>query len=328
MTIARGGVITGVVRDMRGRPVPGVNVRVLKLGYNAVTGERTLGAPSTGSAAITDDRGEYRAFGLPPGGYLVLVAPRLAVGAVQRGHSPADGGRGAAGVAGGSLRRLDRRGRRRAQPSLSSSSAARELRAGFSSRRDRHPRGGDDRSRRERGAHRRGYHDSARADGDHLGDDQRRRPAPFRQFLSVRLVPAGAQTEMLAGAGLRGLSTQPRADGTYMFAGVAPGTYTIKAIIGSGRGAAAQRTDAVGRGRRERERPGPRGAADAPARRRHQRARRLRGLAADARRAPDALVRARAAGIGRRGSVRAAAAASMRRDASRSRASRPTRISS
>jgi hypothetical protein len=41
MTIARGGVITGVVRDMRGRPVPGVNVRVLKLGYNAVTGERT-----------------------------------------------------------------------------------------------------------------------------------------------------------------------------------------------------------------------------------------------------------------------------------------------
>ncbi len=52
MTIARGGVITGVVRDMRGRPVPGVNVRVLKLGYNAVTGERTLGAPSTGSASM------------------------------------------------------------------------------------------------------------------------------------------------------------------------------------------------------------------------------------------------------------------------------------
>ncbi len=47
-------------------------------------------------------------------------------------------------------------------------------------------------------------------------------------FLSVRLVPAGAQTEMLAGAGLRGLSAQPRADGTYVFAGVAPGAYTIK----------------------------------------------------------------------------------------------------
>ena len=59
MTIARGGVITGVVRDIGGRPVPGVNVRVLKLGYNAVTGERTLGAPSTGSVGLTDDRGEY-----------------------------------------------------------------------------------------------------------------------------------------------------------------------------------------------------------------------------------------------------------------------------
>ena len=56
---------------------------------------------------------------------------------------------------------------------------------------------------------------------------------------SVGLVPAGAQTEMLTGAGLRGLSTQPGADGTYTFTGVAPGTYTIKAIVGGGaRGAA------------------------------------------------------------------------------------------
>ena len=75
MTIARGGVITGVVRDRRGRPLPGLDVRVLKFGYNAVTGERTLGAPSTGSTATTDDRGEYRAFGLPPGGYLVVFSP-------------------------------------------------------------------------------------------------------------------------------------------------------------------------------------------------------------------------------------------------------------
>lgn len=58
------------------------------------------------------------------------------------------------------------------------------------------------------------------------------------QSLSVRLVPAGPQTEMLAGAGLRGLTAQPRPDGTYVFTGVAPGAYTIKAIIGRGRGAA------------------------------------------------------------------------------------------
>ena len=80
MTIARGGVITGVVRDVGGRPVPGVNVRVLKFGYNAVTGERTLGAPSTGSVGLTDDRGKYRAFGLPPGGYLVVVVPPVSSG--------------------------------------------------------------------------------------------------------------------------------------------------------------------------------------------------------------------------------------------------------
>jgi hypothetical protein len=50
-------------------------------------------------------------------------------------------------------------------------------------------------------------------------------------------VPAGAQAEMLAGAGLRGLSTQPRPDGTYAIAGVAPGNYTLKASTGGGRGA-------------------------------------------------------------------------------------------
>src|SRR5207249_5006442 len=57
------------------------------------------------------------------------------------------------------------------------------------------------------------------------------------QLLSVRIVPAGGQTEMLAGAGLRGLSTQVGADGKYAFSGVAPGAYTIKAGTGYGRGA-------------------------------------------------------------------------------------------
>ena len=47
---------------------------------------------------------------------------------------------------------------------------------------------------------------------------------------------------MLAGAGVRGLSTQPRADGTYTFTGVAPGTYTIKAIVGGGGAGAAPNT--------------------------------------------------------------------------------------
>ena len=58
------------------------------------------------------------------------------------------------------------------------------------------------------------------------------------QMLSVAAVPTGAHTEMLAGAGLRGLSAQVGADGKYAFTGVAPGTYTVKARTGYGRGAA------------------------------------------------------------------------------------------
>ena len=235
MTIARGGVIAGVVRDLRGRPVPGVNVRVLRLGHNAVTGERTLGAPSTSTVGPTDDRGEYRAFGLPPGGYLVLVAPGPAWGRSNDGirQLTADEVRQAlqAARSGAATAAVNPR-----QPSLSSSSARVNYAPVF------HP----------------GVTDIRAAAVIALGVSEERSAVDVTiqlvptatvsgtisapagavpQFLSVRLVPAGAETELLAGAGLRGLVTQPRSDGTYVFAGVAPGAYTIKAIIGSGRGA-------------------------------------------------------------------------------------------
>ena len=58
------------------------------------------------------------------------------------------------------------------------------------------------------------------------------------QFLSVRLVPAGPQTELLAGAGVRGPTAHLGPDGSYMSTGVAPGTYKVKASVGYGRGAA------------------------------------------------------------------------------------------
>jgi protocatechuate 3,4-dioxygenase beta subunit len=234
MTIVRGGVITGTVRDTRGRPVPGVTVRVLKLGYNAVTGERTLGAPSSGSAAVTDDRGEYRAYGLPPGGYLVLVAPASTSG---RSNVP--------------IRQLTTEDVRMAwqaaragastaapppRPSLSSSSArvndapvfypsATDIRAaatiplGLSEERA----GVDVTIQLVPTATISG---TITAPGSAL-------PA----FLTVRLVPGSAEQDMLAGAGLRGLSTQPAADGTYSFSSVAPGNYTIRATVGGGRGA-------------------------------------------------------------------------------------------
>jgi hypothetical protein len=235
MTIARGGVIAGVVRDLRGRSVPGVNVRVLRLGYNAVTGERTLGAPGTSSVGPTDDRGEYRAFGLPPGGYLVLVAPGPASGRSNDGirqltsdevRQALQAARSGASIAAANPRQL----------SLPSSSARVNYTPVF------HP----------------GATDIRAAATIPLGVSEERTGVDITiqlvptatisgtisapsgavpRFLSVRLVPTGAETEMLAGAGLRGLSTQPRTDGTYVFTGVAPGSYTIKAIVGSGRGA-------------------------------------------------------------------------------------------
>jgi hypothetical protein len=236
MTIARGGVITGMVRDVRGRPVPGVNVRVLKLGYNAVTGERTLGPPSSGSAAVTDDRGEYRAFGLPPGGYLVLVTPGSTSG---RGNDP--------------IRPLTsdevRQARETARTGISTTGAVPRPPLSPTSAVTRlnyapvfHP----------------GATDIVAAATIPLGLSEERAGVDVEiqlvptatisgtinspsgalpPSLTVQLVPTGPYPEMVAGAGLRGATTQPRADGTYSFTGVAPGAYTIKARIGRGRGA-------------------------------------------------------------------------------------------
>ena len=236
MTIARGGVITGVVRDIGGRPVPGVNVRVLKLGYNAVTGERTLGAPSTGSVGLTDDRGEYRAYGLPPGGYLVVVVPpvssgrgnddirQLTAAEVRQALQAARSGASTAPVKPG-------------QPSLRPSSTRLNYAPIF------HP----------------GATDIGAAAPVALGVSEERAgvdvtiqlvptatvsgtisspSGALPQFLSVRLVPAGPQTELLAGAGVRGPTAHLDPDGSYMSTGVAPGTYKVKASVGYGRGAA------------------------------------------------------------------------------------------
>jgi hypothetical protein len=236
ITIARGGVITGTVHDSSGRPVPGMNVRVMKLGYNGVTGERTLGAPSTGSVGLTDDRGEYRAYGLPPGAYLVIVVPndpsgpgndairQLTTAEVRQALQAARAGTSTATVKPG-------------QPTLPVSSARVSYAPIF------HP----------------GVTDIGAAAPIALGVSEERagvdvaiqlvptatisgtissRTGALPQSLSVRLVPAGPHTEMLAGAGLRGLFALPRPDGTYAFTGVAPGSYTIRATIGGGRGAA------------------------------------------------------------------------------------------
>lgn len=235
MTIVRGGVMTGVVRDTRGRPVPGVAVRVLKLGYNAITGERTLGTPSGSSVGLTDDRGEYRAFGLPPGTYLVLVPPPPSYGrsmqpirqltsdevrqAIQAASSNTSSAPGSAPM-----------------PALPASSSGVDYAPVF------HP----------------GATDIAAAAPITLGLSEERggldvtvqlvptgtisgtvtaSSGELPPMVSVRLVPAGPQSELLAGAGLGGVTTQLQAGGAFAFTSVAPGSYIVKAGQGWGRGA-------------------------------------------------------------------------------------------
>lgn len=238
MTIARGGVISGVVRDPRGRPVPGVNVRVLRLAYNGLTGERTLGAPSSGASTTTDDRGRYRAYGLPPGGYYVAVPGNDA------GRSGGPGGPDdIRQITSEDVRRILQQpagmpgatpvsGRPSTpppppvrvnyapvfHPGVTDIGAATPITLGLS---------------------------EERSDADVTiqivptatitGTITSHSGAALPVGLSIGLVPAGPFAELLAGAGIRGPSSQLRPDGTYSIAGVAPGRYIVKAQIGRGR---------------------------------------------------------------------------------------------
>ena len=65
-SLARGSVITGRVTDELGEPVANLSVSVMQ--YRYVSGRRQL-VPA--GRAHTDDRGQYRVFGLPAGDYYV-----------------------------------------------------------------------------------------------------------------------------------------------------------------------------------------------------------------------------------------------------------------
>jgi hypothetical protein len=64
LVMIKGGVITGTVTTQTGEPVVGVRVRA------SVSGNRS-GATPVVPERMTDDRGVYRIYGLPPGTYVV-----------------------------------------------------------------------------------------------------------------------------------------------------------------------------------------------------------------------------------------------------------------
>lgn len=75
----RGAVITGVLLDESGQPA--VNTTVHALRNMIQNGERRF--VTFGTTATTDDRGVYRIYGLPPGDFIVGAAGRAGAAATQ-----------------------------------------------------------------------------------------------------------------------------------------------------------------------------------------------------------------------------------------------------
>ena len=84
LKLMRGGVVTGRVLDEDGEPLARAMVTVLRQQY--VRGEKQLTPAGTDQS---DDRGQFRVFGLPPGDYFVSATARRG-----RADAPSDGGRG------------------------------------------------------------------------------------------------------------------------------------------------------------------------------------------------------------------------------------------
>ena len=87
--LPRGSVISGHVLDEDGDAMPGVIVRVMR--YQYLQGERRLTPVGTGQ---TDDKGQYRVWGLMPGDYYVNATTRGGGGGGGPFGGPGGGGRG------------------------------------------------------------------------------------------------------------------------------------------------------------------------------------------------------------------------------------------
>jgi protocatechuate 3,4-dioxygenase beta subunit len=81
-SLPRGGIITGHIVDETGEPTADVMVQVMR--YQYVQGRRQL-LPA-GRAAQTNDIGEFRLFGIPPGQYVISATLRN----IALGESPSD----------------------------------------------------------------------------------------------------------------------------------------------------------------------------------------------------------------------------------------------
>ena len=86
--LPRGAVITGVLTDAEGQPFPGVPVVALRHRYSAADGERRL-FPAGAASSTSDENGVYRIFGLPAGEYVIGTLTRQTTAAFAT-VTPAD----------------------------------------------------------------------------------------------------------------------------------------------------------------------------------------------------------------------------------------------
>jgi hypothetical protein len=84
ITLTRGAVIRGRVVDAFGDPITEAEIRVERFVYGPGSSRQLVQHSSGVVAWLTDDRGEYRVFGVPPGEVLVSSTVRdLIVGSGQ-----------------------------------------------------------------------------------------------------------------------------------------------------------------------------------------------------------------------------------------------------
>lgn len=91
LAMIKGGVITGRVQLPNNEPAAGISVQVLRFDNSGPLGDRRL-APAGIPAVTTDDRGEYRIFGLAAGTYYVRAQSRFQMvpGADEGFHVPTE----------------------------------------------------------------------------------------------------------------------------------------------------------------------------------------------------------------------------------------------
>ena len=190
--------------------MPGLTVRVLG-SVRATTGEPSTGVPATSTVGRPTIRGEYRAFGLPPGGCVLANPPEF----FRIGGRGSDDIRQMASPQRVSFAPVF-------HPGVTDIAAAATVLVGVSEERS----GIDVMMQLVPTATISGRIDFA--------------GGALPQGMSVTLVPAGPKAGLLSGAGLRSQSAQPRADGTHADRGRDSGDDTIKAAHRT-RGAAHQR---------------------------------------------------------------------------------------